>query len=178
MDQFSQSINQFVLATTQGASLRVDTLNATPAGSTNDAVLRFDNAQTVTGFTVTTAATTGTEVKISQPGVYLCVLQTVITGAVSAILGITLDGAAGSLTGNPAWATAGTIAFSGTITGLANLLQSATVMGFARVTSAMAASASLGIVRFNATDGSNATISSNAVAASTSGQIFRIGPAD
>ena len=150
-----QGINQLGLAGRE-VSLRLDTVNATPTGSTDDAVLRFDNATVLAGtglIAATTTAAAGTTVEVSEPGVYELSLYANVTGAASIAAGIGVDLAAGApRQSDPAYATAGIVAVAPPVTGVAALTAAITLTKTVVISATQAATAGQGVVYFLATD--------------------------
>ena len=87
MGQQAASINQAILGGTDTAV--TNTLNATPTGSSDTSIFRFnaDPADT-DAFTITTTAAGGTIILITQPGIYHVTLDFVFDGAVLIAAGI------------------------------------------------------------------------------------------
>lgn len=83
------------------------------SGTTDDGVLSFANAATIVGptgaITSLNSATEGTRVFVTRPGVYVAELAGTLGAAASCTMGISQDQVAG-LTGDPAFANAGTLA--------------------------------------------------------------------
>jgi hypothetical protein len=89
-------------------------LAASPfTGSTNDVVLLFNGAGTVTGPTAdiveTNSATDGTSITISAPGVYLVKLYVAVFELATVIFGISQDQTTNLAGADPAFATPGVL---------------------------------------------------------------------
>lgn len=104
-----QSINSALLPSAN-AIITGTTLNATPTGATDTAVLRFDTvvapAIDPQVSSVTTAAA-GTIVTLTESGVYLVSLTLAVNGAVAVAAGIGLDMVAAPIIADPAVGTDG-----------------------------------------------------------------------
>jgi hypothetical protein len=104
-----QSINSALLSSAN-AIITGTTLNATPTGATDTAVLRFDTvtvpaADARVAFTTTAAA--GTVVTLTDSGLYQVDLTLAVNGAVAIAAGIGLDMAAAPIVADPAVGTDG-----------------------------------------------------------------------
>lgn len=105
-----------------------NTLNATPTGSTNTSVCRFNAAATVTddsgyrnaSIIETTTAADGTTIGVIQPGIYNFGATFAGTGAVALLWAISLNCAAAALTGDPALSQAGVLQIADTLGVAAN----------------------------------------------------------
>ncbi len=105
------SINQASLATDQNTR-NGRTINATPSGGVDTAVLRFDGQSIVIGNTsivVATNADNGTILTISQAGVYQIDLGLDVTGAVLLSAGIGINMAAAPIIADPLIGTDGVV---------------------------------------------------------------------
>lgn len=102
-----QSINLPLIA---AAFATANTLNATPTGSTNLLVCRFDNTAvtdrefgTAAQIVITTTAANGTEFSVNQPGVFYFGAQFAhAAGATNILVGLSQDAAPANLT-NTDW---------------------------------------------------------------------------
>jgi hypothetical protein len=104
-----QSINSALLPSAN-AIITGTTLNATPTGSTDTAVLRWDTIvvpATDPQVSFTTTAAAGTIVTLTESGVYLVDLTLALTGAVAIAAGIGQDMAAAPIVADPAVGTDG-----------------------------------------------------------------------
>lgn len=137
-----------------------NTINATPTGSTNDAVLRFNAAGTATEddpgtFTETTTAADGTSLAIKKAGIYLFTFTATLTGAVPVFFGISQDVAAAGLVNDPAFATTGFLAIADCLSVASNTAV-CSLMATVYVSRALAASATGSVLRCHATNSGNA----------------------
>jgi hypothetical protein len=124
-------------------------------GSTNDVVLLFTAAGTVTGPTAdiveTNSATDGTSVTISKAGVYLVKLYLEIVASVTVVAGISQDQTTNLAGADPAFATPGVLDVQTTTLPASNLA----AMSISRVIFVSPEDEAAGsVIRFLASDGS------------------------
>ena len=116
--------DQFINQSTRRASAFMrDIPDAGIAGSTNDAVLRFDVANDAVageGLTIVHDAVNGDSVQISLSGVYLVEFAFSQNVSTTTLLGISSNVAAAGLTGNPAMTIVGMLAVGGSVLPAAN----------------------------------------------------------
>lgn len=119
MGQQLQSINEAVLGASD--ALVTNTLNATPTGSADTSILRFNtDPGNTNAFTVATTAADGTIILIQEPGIYHASLDLVFDGAVLVAAGISFGAAtAVAITADPVVNVANVIA-SADVDGNAN----------------------------------------------------------
>lgn len=136
-----------------------NTLNAQFTGTTNDAVLLWNAAGAYTGTSgnitdsniVGAAANDGSFQSIFEPGLYAVDLTWSQTGAAANVWGLSLNVAAGGLTGVPALATVG-MTHVLVVTSLANQIMSGTISAVYRITQTLARATGGALVRGHATE--------------------------
>ncbi len=104
-----QSINSALLPSANSIITGI-TLNATPTGSTDTAVLRWDTITVPTAdaqVSFVTTAAAGTIVTLTESGLYLVDLTLAVNGAVALAAGIGLDMVAAPIIADPAVGTDG-----------------------------------------------------------------------
>lgn len=152
--QQQQSINLATVPASTNAR-QGNTINATPTGSTDDVILRFDNvnAVTATAIAVATTAANGTILTISEPGAYMVDLDLAWTGAVAIGAGIGVNMAAAPITNDPVLGVDGVIKATDVL-GVANFTGH---IGLSTVIYVTPAQAAAGLtVRFVASNSGNA----------------------
>lgn len=164
----------------QSTALQVLDLNAAFVGTTNDTVGRFDGAtgnlgdRALADWAIRNTgdeAADGTEFKITLRGIYGVVGYLATTNAGTVECGVSMDGAT---TTDPNFASGATLA-NVRRTLAAGDVVNYSLTGFALVTAARAANASLGIIRFNVSSGGGAAPTSPPLNAADCGmKIYRI----
>jgi len=160
--------------------------NATPTGSTDDTVLRFDGTLTALGnmaladwITITTTAAEGTQLRIIRRGIYRVELHVAVPASSVVWAGISLDANLAQRTANPSVAAAPTVVFgeSGLYTLPAATTGAAVATAEIRISQRLAQGAITGnILRLQCSDGSNAApAAADITAADTWVSIVRTG---
>lgn len=129
-------------------------LNATETGSTDDAVLRFDAAAPTIvgpGISVATTAANGTVITITHPGWYFVEFTGVTKAATTVHLGLSSNVAAAGLNSDPSFAIAGMLEVLAPI-----VTPAANDTPFALRHCLEVLKGTAQVVRFHATDGSDA----------------------
>lgn len=148
-------------------------LNAAETGSTDDAVLRFAAAGTIIGpgIAEATTAANGTIVTITRPGWYNIELRGVTKATTVVDVGISANVAAAGLNSDPAYTIAGMLVAQGSINSTLATTQLPIVLD-AKLEVIKGASA---LVRFHATNGSDAAPDFSTTLASFYFRIVRLG---
>lgn len=183
---FRQNINQLDVSAVVSdpavvvgvrATIANVTLNATPAGSTDDCVLRWNAAafeNTGGIFSETTTAANGTIVEVNQAGIYHVNFMGNCTATNTVVLGIGFNSSAAMLNGDPLIAAGTGILASGAQTAPVATALSVGLSAAFVVTAAQAAATNGALVRFHGSNGSSATPGAGIAVAQVAYRITRI----
>lgn len=165
LQQLANVSTKDVLATAEESVSLRDIVDSSVGGSTNDAVLRFNSANDAVvspsgALVVTHSAADGDSVAITERGTYEVAFTFSQAASVTVKLGISLNVAAGALTGDPVMTLAGMKDVGGAV-----LPAAASVYHHLKATLQISeALADAGaVVRFHGTNGSDAVVADAAI---------------